>query len=115
MSSEVFGKDTIESISRQSRRLKESAAALDMIPHTAYNIQDLYNSSHTALNSLSNIFDFVVFNMRLTNDIFLVLDKLPNAEEMRKTVETIKHDHEFINWEKRLREDEVKEKEKVNE
>ena len=53
--------------------------------------------------------------MRLTNDIFLVLDKLPNAEEMRKTVETIKHDHEFINWEKRLREDEVKEKEKVNE
>jgi len=75
----------------------------------------LYNSSHTALNSLSNIFDFVVFNMRLTNDIFLVLDKLPNAEEMRKTVETIKHDHEFINWEKRLREDEVKEKEKVNE
>jgi len=47
MSSEVFGKDTIESISRQSRRLKESAAALDMIPHTAYNIQDLYNSSHT--------------------------------------------------------------------
>src|SRR5215467_8138670 len=112
MSSEVFGKDTIELISRQSRRLKESAVALDMIPHTAYNIQDLYNSSHTALNSLSNIFDFVAFNMRLINDIFLVLDKLPNAEEMRK-VETIKNDHEFIKWEKRLRE--VHEKEKVDE
>ena len=115
MSSEVFGKDTIELISRQSRRLKESAVALDMIPHTAYNIQDLYNSSHTALNSLSNILDFVAFNMRLINDIFLVLDKLPNAEEMRKAVETMKYDHEFIKWEKRLREDEVKEKEKVNE
>jgi hypothetical protein len=86
-----------------------------MIPHTAYNIQDLYNSSHTAFNSLSNIFDFVAFNMRLINDIFLVLDKLPKAEEMRKAVETIKNDHEFIKWEKRLREDEAKEKEKVNE
>jgi len=52
--------------------------------------------------------------MRLMNDIFLVLDKLPNAG-MRKAVETIKNDHEFIKWEKRLREDEVKEKEKVNE
>ena len=88
MSSEVFGKDTIESISRQSRRLKESAA-LDMIPHTAYNIQDLYNSSHTALNSLSNIFDFVAFIMRVINDKFLVLDNLPNAEEMRKAVEKV--------------------------
>ena len=40
--------------------------------------------------------------MRLINDIFLVLDKLPNAEEMRKAVETIKNDHEFIKWEKRF-------------
>lgn len=111
MNREVFSGNTIESISNVSRRLESSFAALDKLS-TAYDNQDLYNACHMSLKHLSYMFDYLEFNMRLINEIFLFIDKLPNAEEIRKAVETQKKDHKFIKWEQRLREDEVKEKEK---
>jgi hypothetical protein len=111
MSREVFSKEIIASVSRTSKGLNESVDALDKIS-TSGDIHALYDASHMALNGLSNMFAFVEFNMRLINEIYLVLDNLPNAEEIRNAVETIKKDHEFTKWERRVREDEVKEKEK---
>jgi hypothetical protein len=134
-----FNDTTIEAAESLSKTLRQSAAAIENEIRNSIEVNKKTGNvlsfvSHLSLNGLSEIFSVTARNMRLFNDIGKIIDKLPEEfhalkkqykediaegnKDLQSKIDRVKEgiglskdDFNFIKWERRFREDEVKDKE----
>jgi hypothetical protein len=138
MFKDEFDAEFIGVVASVANTLKESASAVENDIKNTTDLNDASKKllsfvSHLSLNGLSQMYNLSVSNMYLFNDIGRIIDRLPEEfhelkkqykvdlkktkdefmSEIKEGIALAKDDVKFLRWEKRAREDEVKDKEKI--
>jgi hypothetical protein len=118
----IFDNELIDTMNSLSQTLQRTRKALENMkaPTAGELMNELSNVCQMSLSGISQMYRFTAFNMRVINALSETIDNLPDKEEFnslkreyQNAIKEIKEENEFIKWEKRLREDEIKDKEKV--